>query len=58
MVANGSAALGLGNIGALASKPTMEGKTGQLKTLANIDCFDLELNETDPERIADIVTAL
>ena len=58
VVTNGSAALGLGNIGALASKPIMEGKTVQLKNFASIDCFDLELNETDPERIADIVTAL
>jgi malate dehydrogenase (oxaloacetate-decarboxylating)(NADP+) len=58
VVTNGSAALGLGDIGALASKPIMEGKAVLFKNFANIDCFDLELNETDPERIADIVTAL
>ena len=58
VVSNGSAALGLGNIGGLAAKPIMEGKAVLFKKFANIDCFDLELNESDPERIADIVTAL
>ena len=58
VVSNGSAALGLGNIGGLASKPIMEGKAVLFKKFANIDCFDIELNESDPERIADIVTAL
>ncbi|MEM7407864.1 MAG: NADP-dependent malic enzyme [Pseudomonadota bacterium] len=58
VVSNGSAALGLGNIGGLAAKPIMEGKAVLFKKFADIDCFDLELNETDPERIADIVTAL
>ncbi len=58
VVTNGSAALGLGNIGALASKPIMEGKAVLFKQFANIDCFDIEVNESDPEKLADIVTAL
>ncbi|WP_147127404.1 NADP-dependent malic enzyme [Shimia ponticola] len=58
VVTNGSAVLGLGNIGALASKPVMEGKAVLFKKFANIDCFDIELNESDPEKIADIVCAL
>ncbi len=58
VVTNGSAVLGLGNIGALASKPVMEGKAVLFKKFANIDCFDIELNESDPEKLADIVTAL
>ena len=58
VVTNGSAALGLGNIGALASKPIMEGKAVLFKKFANIDCFDIEVNESDPEKLADIVTAL
>jgi malate dehydrogenase (oxaloacetate-decarboxylating)(NADP+) len=58
VVSNGTAVLGLGNIGALASKPVMEGKAVLFKKFANIDCFDIELNEPDPERLADIVCAL
>jgi malate dehydrogenase (oxaloacetate-decarboxylating)(NADP+) len=58
VVSNGSAALGLGNIGALASKPIMEGKAVLFKKFANIDCFDIEVNESDPEKLADIVAAL
>ncbi len=58
VVTNGSAVLGLGNIGALASKPVMEGKAVLFKKFANIDCFDIELNEPDPEKLADIVYAL
>ncbi|MXQ06568.1 NADP-dependent malic enzyme [Alphaproteobacteria bacterium GH1-50] len=58
VVTNGSAVLGLGNIGGLASKPVMEGKAVLFKKFANIDCFDIELNETDPEKLADIVCAL
>ncbi|KUP91320.1 NADP-dependent malic enzyme [Tritonibacter horizontis] len=58
VVSNGSAVLGLGNIGALASKPVMEGKAVLFKNFANIDCFDIEVNETDPEKLADIVCAL
>ncbi|KPQ07717.1 MAG: malate dehydrogenase (oxaloacetate-decarboxylating)(NADP+) [Rhodobacteraceae bacterium HLUCCA12] len=58
VVTNGSAVLGLGNIGALASKPVMEGKAVLFKKFANIDCFDIELNESDPEKLAEIVCAL
>ncbi|MDX1780352.1 MAG: phosphate acyltransferase, partial [Thalassovita sp.] len=58
VVTNGSAVLGLGNIGALASKPVMEGKAVLFKKFANIDCFDIELDERDPEKLADIVCAL
>lgn len=58
VVSNGSAVLGLGNIGALASKPVMEGKAVLFKNFAGIDCFDIEVNENDPEKLADIVCAL
>ena len=58
VISNGSAVLGLGNIGALASKPVMEGKAVLFKKFANIDCFDIEVNESDPEKLADIVCAL
>ncbi|KAJ55205.1 malate dehydrogenase [Actibacterium mucosum KCTC 23349] len=58
VVSNGSAVLGLGNIGALASKPVMEGKAVLFKKFANIDCFDIEVDEADPEKLAEIVCAL
>ena len=58
VVTNGTAVLGLGNIGPLASKPVMEGKAVLFKKFANVDCFDIEVNESDPEKLADIVTAL
>ncbi|MEX2519936.1 MAG: NADP-dependent malic enzyme [Paracoccaceae bacterium] len=58
VVSNGTAVLGLGNIGALASKPVMEGKAALFKKFANIDCFDIEVNETDPKKLAEIVIAL
>ncbi|MEM1315358.1 MAG: phosphate acyltransferase, partial [Pseudomonadota bacterium] len=58
VVSNGTAVLGLGNIGAGASKPVMEGKAVLFKKFANIDCFDIEVDEPDPEKLADIVTAL
>ncbi|WP_417605433.1 NADP-dependent malic enzyme [Primorskyibacter flagellatus] len=58
VVSNGTAVLGLGNIGAMASKPVMEGKAVLFKKFAGIDCFDIELDETDPEKLADIVCAL
>jgi malate dehydrogenase (oxaloacetate-decarboxylating)(NADP+) len=58
VVSNGTAVLGLGNIGALASKPVMEGKAVLFKKFANIDCFDLEVDESDPEKLAEIVCAL
>ncbi|MFY9210961.1 MAG: NADP-dependent malic enzyme [Aestuariivita sp.] len=58
VVTNGTAVLGLGDIGALASKPVMEGKAVLFKKFANIDCFDIELNQSDPEKLAEIVCAL
>ena len=58
VITNGSAVLGLGDIGALASKPVMEGKAVLFKKFANIDCFDIEVDEPDPEKLADIVCAL
>ena len=58
MVTNGTAVLGLGNIGPLAGKPVMEGKAVLFKKFAGIDVFDIEINETDPDRLVDIVAAL
>ncbi len=58
VVSNGSAVLGLGNIGPLAAKPVMEGKAVLFKKFANIDCFDLELDESDPEKLANIICSL
>ena len=58
VVTNGTAVLGLGNIGALASKPVMEGKAVLFKKFANIDCFDIEVDEPDPEKLAEIVCAI
>jgi malate dehydrogenase (oxaloacetate-decarboxylating)(NADP+) len=58
VISNGTAVLGLGNIGAAASKPVMEGKVALFKKFANIDGFDIEVNETDPKRLAEIVIAL
>ncbi|MGV6802690.1 MAG: NADP-dependent malic enzyme [Ruegeria sp.] len=58
VVSNGTAVLGLGNIGALASKPVMEGKAVLFKKFAGIDCFDIEVNQSDPEKLADIVCSL
>ncbi|WP_171125469.1 MULTISPECIES: NADP-dependent malic enzyme [unclassified Ruegeria] len=58
VVSNGTAVLGLGNIGALASKPVMEGKAVLFKKFAGIDCFDIEVDQADPEKLADIVCAL
>jgi malate dehydrogenase (oxaloacetate-decarboxylating)(NADP+) len=58
VVTNGTAVLGLGNIGAIAAKPVMEGKAVLFKKFANIDCFDIELNESDPETLAKIVCSL
>ncbi|HEU0222971.1 MAG TPA: NADP-dependent malic enzyme, partial [Paracoccaceae bacterium] len=58
VVTNGTAVLGLGNIGAAASKPVMEGKAVLFKKFANIDCFDIEVNESDPVKLAEIVAAL
>ncbi|SJM96505.1 NADP-dependent malic enzyme [Crenothrix polyspora] len=58
VVTNGTAVLGLGNIGPLASKPVMEGKAVLFKKFAGIDVFDLEINEPDPDRLCDIIAAL
>jgi malate dehydrogenase (oxaloacetate-decarboxylating)(NADP+) len=58
VVTNGTAVLGLGNIGALAGKPVMEGKGVLFKKFADIDVFDLEIDATDPEEFVRIVAAL
>jgi malate dehydrogenase (oxaloacetate-decarboxylating)(NADP+) len=58
VVSNGTAVLGLGNIGPLASKPVMEGKAVLFKKFAGIDVFDIELNETDPHKLVDVIAAL
>lgn len=58
VISNGTAVLGLGNIGARAAKPVMEGKAVLFKKFANIDCFDIEIDEDDPERLADLVAKL
>ena len=58
VITNGTAVLGLGNIGALASKPVMEGKAVLFKKFAGIDAFDIEVDETDPEKLAAVVRAL
>ena len=58
VVTNGTAVLGLGAIGPLAAKPVMEGKSVLFKKFAGIDCFDLEINETDPARLIDVIAAL
>ena len=58
VITNGTAVLGLGNIGPLASKPVMEGKGVLFKKFAGIDVFDIELNETDPDKLCDIIAAL
>ncbi len=58
VVTNGTAVLGLGNIGPLAAKPVMEGKAVLFKKFAGIDCFDIELNELDPDKLVDIIAAM
>jgi malate dehydrogenase (oxaloacetate-decarboxylating)(NADP+) len=58
VITNGTAVLGLGNIGPLAAKPVMEGKGVLFKKFAGIDVFDLEVNETNLDRLVDIVAAL
>jgi len=58
VISNGTAVLGLGNIGALASKPVMEGKAVLFKKFAGIDAFDIEVDESDPEKLAAVVRAL
>ncbi|MFL9862629.1 NADP-dependent malic enzyme [Paraburkholderia fungorum] len=58
VVTNGTAVLGLGNIGPLASKPVMEGKAVLFKKFAGIDVFDIELNESDPHKLVEVIAAL
>lgn len=58
VITNGTAVLGLGNIGALASKPVMEGKGVLFKKFAGIDVFDIEINENDPDKFIETVASL
>lgn len=58
VITNGTAVLGLGDIGPLASKPVMEGKAVLFKKFADIDVFDIEVNETDVDRLVDIIASL
>ncbi|MDR1709741.1 MAG: NADP-dependent malic enzyme [Candidatus Accumulibacter sp.] len=58
VVTNGTAVLGLGNIGPLASKPVMEGKGCLFKKFAGIDVFDIELDENDPDKLIEVIAAL
>src|SRR5690606_14226325 len=58
VITNGTAVLGLGNIGALASKPVMEGKAVLFKKFAGLDVFDIEINETDPDKLVEIIAGL
>ncbi len=58
VITNGTAVLGLGNIGPLASKPVMEGKGCLFKKFAGIDVFDIELSERDPDKLVEIIAAL
>ena len=58
VISNGTAVLGLGDIGALAGKPVMEGKALLFKIFAGLDAFDIEINEKDPEKMIQIVKAI
>jgi len=58
VITNGTAVLGLGDIGPLAAKPVMEGKGVLFKKFADIDVFDIEINEKDPDKLVDIIAAL
>ena len=58
VITNGTAVLGLGPIGPLAAKPVMEGKAVLFKKFAGIDCFDIEINERDPDKLVDMIVAL
>lgn len=58
VISNGTAVLGLGNIGALAAKPVMEGKALLFKIFANIDAVDIEVDETEPQKVIDTVRAI
>lgn len=58
VISNGTAVLGLGDIGPLASKPVMEGKAVLFKKFSGIDVFDLEIDQSDPEKLTDIIASL
>ena len=58
VISNGTAVLGLGNIGALAGKPVMEGKGILFKKFAGVDVFDIEIDEKDPDKLVDIIASL
>lgn len=58
VISNGTAVLGLGNIGALAGKPVMEGKAALFRKFADISAFDIEIDETDPDKFIDIVRSI
>src|SRR5579872_1899753 len=58
VITNGTAVLGLGNIGPLASKPVMEGKGVLFKKFAGIDVFDIEISESDPDKLINIIASL
>ncbi|MDE6715222.1 MAG: NADP-dependent malic enzyme, partial [Muribaculaceae bacterium] len=58
VISNGTAVLGLGNIGPEAGKPVMEGKALLFKIFAGLDCFDIEVNETDPKKFVEVVKAI
>ncbi len=58
VITNGTAVLGLGNIGPLASKPVMEGKAVLFKKFSGLDVFDIEINETDPDKLVEIIAGL
>src|SRR3989338_5434670 len=58
VITNGTAVLGLGNVGALASKPVMEGKAALFKRFADIDVYDIELDCNDPQALVDTITRL
>src|SRR6187431_869038 len=58
VITNGTAVLGLGNIGALAGKPVMEGKACLFKKFAGIDVFDIEVDESDPDKLVEIIASL
>src|SRR5690348_16697881 len=58
VITNGTAVLGLGNIGALAGKPVMEGKACLFKKFAGIDVYDIEVGETDPDKVVEVIAGL
>ena len=58
VISNGTAVLGLGDIGALAGKPVMEGKGLLFKVFADVDVFDIEVNEKDPKKLIEVIKAI